>query len=164
MVTRQDFNSPERPTWCPGCGNFGILNAIKMALAEQDIAPHEIVIVTGSTQGIGQAIARACVSWGARVVVHGRDEKLGQEAVAELGEAKAALLIGDLADSRTPQRLVDFAVERFGGLTSVVNNAAYVASGNIHTTDDALFRRVFEINTLAPYLLVQAALPHLRIP
>jgi 2-oxoglutarate ferredoxin oxidoreductase subunit beta len=47
MITRQDFDSPERPTWCPGCGNFGILNAIKMALAEQNIAPHEIVMVTG---------------------------------------------------------------------------------------------------------------------
>ena len=47
MITRQDFDSPQRPTWCPGCGNFGILNAIKMALAEQNIAPHEIVVVTG---------------------------------------------------------------------------------------------------------------------
>ena len=47
MLTRKDFEGRERPTWCPGCGNFGILNAIKMALAEQDIAPHEILIVTG---------------------------------------------------------------------------------------------------------------------
>jgi 2-oxoglutarate ferredoxin oxidoreductase subunit beta len=47
MLTRKDFEGQERPTWCPGCGNFGILNAIKMALAEQDIAPHEILIVTG---------------------------------------------------------------------------------------------------------------------
>ena len=47
MITWRDFDSPERPTWCPGCGNFGILNAIKMALAEQNIAPHEIVVVTG---------------------------------------------------------------------------------------------------------------------
>jgi 2-oxoglutarate ferredoxin oxidoreductase subunit beta len=47
MLTRKDFEGQERPTWCPGCGNFGILNGIKMALAEQDIAPHEILIVTG---------------------------------------------------------------------------------------------------------------------
>lgn len=47
MVTRQDFASPEEPTWCRGCGNYGILNAIKMALAEQDIAPHEIILFTG---------------------------------------------------------------------------------------------------------------------
>ena len=47
MVTRQDFKSPELPTWCKGCGNYGVLNAIKMALAEQDIAPHQIVLFTG---------------------------------------------------------------------------------------------------------------------
>jgi 2-oxoglutarate ferredoxin oxidoreductase subunit beta len=47
MLTRKDFEGRERPTWCPGCGNFGILNAIKMALAERNIAPHEILIVTG---------------------------------------------------------------------------------------------------------------------
>ncbi len=47
MVTRKDFDSPTPPTWCTGCGNHGILNAIKMALAEQNIAPHEVVIFTG---------------------------------------------------------------------------------------------------------------------
>ena len=47
MLTRKDFEGKERPTWCPGCGNFGILNAVKMALAEHNIAPHEILIVTG---------------------------------------------------------------------------------------------------------------------
>jgi 2-oxoglutarate ferredoxin oxidoreductase subunit beta len=47
MVTRKDFDSPVLPTWCKGCGNYGILNAVKMALAEQDIAPHQIVIFTG---------------------------------------------------------------------------------------------------------------------
>jgi 2-oxoglutarate ferredoxin oxidoreductase subunit beta len=47
MVTRKDFDSPVPPTWCTGCGNHGILNAIKMALAEQGIGPHEVVIFTG---------------------------------------------------------------------------------------------------------------------
>ena len=47
MITRKDFDSPTPPTWCTGCGNYGILNAIKMALAEQDIAPHQVVIFTG---------------------------------------------------------------------------------------------------------------------
>ena len=47
MVTRQDFNSPVPPTWCKGCGNYGILNAVKMALAEQDIAPHQVIIFSG---------------------------------------------------------------------------------------------------------------------
>jgi 2-oxoglutarate ferredoxin oxidoreductase subunit beta len=47
MLTRQDFEGNERPTWCTGCGNFAILNAVKMALAEKNIAPHEALVVTG---------------------------------------------------------------------------------------------------------------------
>ncbi|MBN1642527.1 MAG: 2-oxoacid ferredoxin oxidoreductase [Anaerolineae bacterium] len=47
MVTRADFDSPESPTWCKGCGNYGILNALKMALVELQIAPHELIICTG---------------------------------------------------------------------------------------------------------------------
>jgi 2-oxoglutarate ferredoxin oxidoreductase subunit beta len=47
MVTRADFKGGERPTWCRGCGNHAILNAIQIALAEHNIAPHEILIVTG---------------------------------------------------------------------------------------------------------------------
>ena len=47
MVTRKDYDGTERPTWCRGCGNHGILNAIKMALAEHNVAPHQILIVTG---------------------------------------------------------------------------------------------------------------------
>jgi 2-oxoglutarate ferredoxin oxidoreductase subunit beta len=47
MLTRKDFAGTEQPTWCRGCGNHAILNAIKMALAEHNIAPHQILIVTG---------------------------------------------------------------------------------------------------------------------
>ncbi len=47
MVEVKDYLSPNKPTWCPGCGNFGIWNALKMALANQNIAPHEVLIVSG---------------------------------------------------------------------------------------------------------------------
>jgi len=47
MVSLKDFNVETLPTWCPGCGNFAILSAIKMALAERDLAPHEIFFATG---------------------------------------------------------------------------------------------------------------------
>ena len=46
-LTRKDFEGRERPTWCPGCGNYAILNSIKMALVDKNIAPHDILIVTG---------------------------------------------------------------------------------------------------------------------
>lgn len=47
MVDVKDFASPVRPTWCPGCGNFGIWNALKRALAELDLAPHQVMLVSG---------------------------------------------------------------------------------------------------------------------
>ena len=47
MVSRQDFSSPEPPTWCKGCGNYGISNAVRMALAAREIAPHQVVIYSG---------------------------------------------------------------------------------------------------------------------
>lgn len=47
MSEMKDFLSPVRPTWCPGCGNHGIWNALKMALADLDLSPHEVLLVSG---------------------------------------------------------------------------------------------------------------------
>ena len=47
MGNVKDFASPVRPTWCTGCGNFGIWNALKRALAELDLAPHQVMLVSG---------------------------------------------------------------------------------------------------------------------
>ena len=47
MVDIKDYASPIRPTWCPGCGNFGIWNAVKKALPESGLAPHQVMLVSG---------------------------------------------------------------------------------------------------------------------
>lgn len=122
----------------------------------------KVVLVTGSTTGIGKAIAMRCVEEGARVILHGLEENWGKEVLAELGEGKAALYIEDLSQEGAVQRLVDFSVETFGRLDVLVNNAAWVAPSNIHNTDPDFFRKILEVNTLAPFFLIQAALPHLR--
>ena len=123
---------------------------------------NKTIIVTGSCTGIGEAIAERCIAEGARVVVHGLERELGEAVVARLGSDKAALHIADLAQEETAQQLVDLAVQTFGGLDAVVNNAAWVVSSNIHSTKRAFFREVLEVNTVAPLALIQAALPHLR--
>ena len=122
----------------------------------------KVVIVTGSTTGIGKAIALACVAEGARVVIHGLEKELGESVVASIGKDKSILHIEDLSVEGAPQRLVEIAVRTFGGVDAVVNNAAAVVSSNIHSTDLAFFRKVLEINTLAPFALIKAALPYLR--
>ncbi|MGB3779731.1 MAG: SDR family oxidoreductase [Tunicatimonas sp.] len=122
----------------------------------------KVIIITGSCTGIGQAIAERCVAEGAYVVVHGLEQSLGEAVVDKLGKDQAVLLIADLTQEATAPQLVDLAVQTFGGLNAVVNNAARVASSNIHTTDRTLFRDVLEVNTVAPLALIQAALPHLQ--
>jgi NAD(P)-dependent dehydrogenase (short-subunit alcohol dehydrogenase family) len=93
----------------------------------------EIALVTGSTAGIGKAVATAFATEGARVVVTGRDPDRGAGVVDQIMRAggETVFVAADLADERASAELVDAAVERFGGLTVLVNNA--VAS----TVDDA---------------------------
>lgn len=123
---------------------------------------HKVIIVTGSCTGIGKAIAQSCVREGARVVIHGLEADLGQQVAAALGRDKTVLHIEDLTEEGCAQRLVEIAVDTFGRLDAVVNNAALVKQGNIHDTDAAAFRRMLSVNLIAPYLLIQAALPELR--
>jgi len=124
--------------------------------------PNKVIIVTGSVTGIGKAIAKRCVAEGARVLIHGLEQDLGEQTVAELGAENATLVIKDLAEEAAPQWLVDQALKAFGKIDAVVNNAAQVGTGNIQTTDGAWFRRMLEINCVVPYLITRAALPHLR--
>jgi NAD(P)-dependent dehydrogenase (short-subunit alcohol dehydrogenase family) len=122
----------------------------------------KVIIVTGSTTGIGKAIAIRCVAEGASVVVHGLEQEWGEGVLAEIGKDKARLHIEDLTLDGAPQRLVDLALKSFGKLDAVVNNAAWVVSSDIHATDLAFFRKVMEINTIAPFAMIKAALPSLR--
>ena len=119
------------------------------------------IIVTGSSTGIGKAIAKSCVAEGAKVVIHGLEADWADETVAELGGENTIALVEDLTTPRCPERLVELAVQTFGRLDAIVNNAAAVPASNIHKTDLPLFRQVLEINTLAPFALIKAALPEL---
>lgn len=122
------------------------------------------ILVTGSTTGIGKAIAAACLSEGARVLLHGLESELADATRAELdpdGE-RTAVAILDLADDDTPRKLVAAAVEAFGKIDGLVNNAARVGTGNIHDTDGASFDSFLHVNARAPFFLIQAALPELE--
>ena len=121
----------------------------------------KVILVTGSATGIGRAMARRFVAEGARVLVHGLEEGLAQELVQELGAGKAAKHVEDLLNEGCPGRLVAAALDAFGRLDGLVNNAAWVGTGNVHTTDGAAFERMLAVNTVAPFLLIQVALPEL---
>ena len=119
------------------------------------------ILITGSATGIGEAMARRFVAEGARVVIHGLDQQAGEAVAKSLGD-RAVLHICDLAKPQAAGELVAFAVEKFGRLDALVNNAAYIPRSNLFTTDAELFDRTMAINVRAPMLLIQAAFPHLK--
>jgi len=89
------------------------------------------------------------------------ERDLGEAVRAELGAEWALLHVEDITVEGAPGRLVDAAVAAFGRLDAVVNNAAMVKAGNIHDTTAESFMKMMAVNTLAPFLLIQAGLAHL---
>lgn len=126
----------------------------------------KVVIVTGSGTGIGRAIALRAAAEGAAVVINDRLADLVPPAVAAVKAAmpgaRAVGHVDDLTADGCPEQLVQVAVDSFGRLDAIVNNAAVITNGDIHTTDAAALERTLAINTLAPLRLIQAALPQLR--
>lgn len=121
----------------------------------------KVVIVTGSTTGIGEAIARQCHAEGASVLLHGRDRQRGEQLRQELGE-RVAFHADQLTDPAAGERVVKACLEAFGRVDVLVNNAASVARSDIDSTTVELFDEIMAINVRAPLRLIQAALPHLR--
>jgi NAD(P)-dependent dehydrogenase (short-subunit alcohol dehydrogenase family) len=117
----------------------------------------KVVIVTGSSSGIGNAIACAAANFGARVVLHGTRRDRLRRAAVDIGEDRAAWLDADLEKVDTPERLVSLAVERFGRLDGLVNNAGIFPRNNIETADTASFDRIIAVNLRAPLFITQTA-------
>lgn len=117
------------------------------------------VIVTGASSGIGRATALAFGRKGASVLAVGRDEPAlvsAQEAIERSG-GRAAILLADVTDADAPGRIVDGALARFGGLTTLVNAAGIIGSGSVETTTDEQWDVMMEINVRAPFRLMRAS-------
>ena len=121
----------------------------------------KVIIITGGTSGIGRAIAERAVAEGARVLVHGIDQEDGEAVIAKLGR-HAVLHLDDLIDATSPARIAAAALEAFGKIDAVVNNAAIVARSNLSSTEPAFFDRMIAVNVRAALLLIQAAFPQLK--
>jgi 3-oxoacyl-[acyl-carrier protein] reductase len=118
-------------------------------------------IVTGSARGIGRAAAGLLAQHGARVLVTDLDEDLASEAASTM-TGETAVFAGDLTSDGVPEAVVQKAIEEFGQLDIVVNNAGYTWDGMAHKMSDEQFRAMLEIHTVAPFKLLRAAAPYLR--
>jgi NAD(P)-dependent dehydrogenase (short-subunit alcohol dehydrogenase family) len=124
-----------------------------------------VVVVTGSTQGIGFAIARAVAHAGAEaVVVTGRDAAKGAAAAAEVERCGAASMFvaADLEDPDAPDLIFDSALNRFGQVDALANSAALTDRGSLVEADRRLWDRLFAVNARAPFFLMQRLVNHLR--
>lgn len=121
----------------------------------------KVIIITGATSGIGRALTIRAVAEGARVVIHGIDEVDGQKLVDHLGK-NVTLCIADLEDASTPKKIVDCALEAFGQIDSVVNNAATIKRSNLLQITPEEFTKTLTINLQSALFLIQAAFPHLK--
>ncbi len=120
------------------------------------------IIVTGASRGIGAAIAKRLSAEGAQLVLTCAPPDVARlEAVSEACE-QSVPLAGDLADATLPGRLVAAAVERFGGVSGIVNNAFAEEVGDVETVSLEGWERTLRVTLTAPMLLAKSALPHLR--
>jgi 3-oxoacyl-[acyl-carrier protein] reductase len=120
-------------------------------------------IVTGSARGIGRATAELLAEHGAKVLINDLDGDVAEE-VSEQMEGETVSFAGDLTKDGVCDKLVETAVESFGKIDIVVNNAGYTWDGPVHKMSDEQFRAMLEIHNVVPFKVLRAAAPHLREP
>jgi NAD(P)-dependent dehydrogenase (short-subunit alcohol dehydrogenase family) len=123
----------------------------------------QVAIVTGGTQGIGEAVVRLFVAEGASVVVVARTPDGGDRLTEELGRSQVSFLRADVSDPNTARLAVRAAIDEFGRLDILVNNAAIDHSGvELVDAQSEDVRRVFEVNTYGAIFMLQEAARHMK--
>jgi NAD(P)-dependent dehydrogenase (short-subunit alcohol dehydrogenase family) len=120
----------------------------------------KVALITGSTQGLGEAVARTMVRRGlAGVLVTGRNEERGATVAAELDAVgcRAVFVAADLSEPSSPARLADAVDDAFGRVDVLVNSAAITDRDSIWDATPEFFDRMLAVNVRAPFLLMQGA-------
>jgi 3-oxoacyl-[acyl-carrier protein] reductase len=120
-------------------------------------------IVTGSARGIGRATAELLTEHGAQVLINDLDGDIAKQAADEI-TGETAVFAGDLTKPGVPDQLVQTAVDAFGKIDIIVNNAGYTLDAPIHKMTDEHFQAMLDIHTVVPFRVLRAAAPHLREP
>ncbi|MDB5469514.1 MAG: family oxidoreductase [Caulobacter sp.] len=125
----------------------------------------KVALVSGSGRGIGRAIALKLASEGAKVVVNDLDDAPANEVVAEIKAAggEAIAFNGDVTAPDFGDRFVGAAIEAFGGLDIIVNNAGYTWDSTIQKMTDAQFQAMVDVHMLAPFRILRAAAEPIRV-
>jgi len=120
-------------------------------------------IVTGSARGIGRATAELLASQGAQVLINDLDGDIAEQASQEIS-GETAVFSGDLTKGDAADKLVQTAIDSFGKIDIIVNNAGYTIDAPIHKMSDEQFQAMLDIHLIVPFKVIRAAAPHLREP
>ena len=120
-------------------------------------------IVTGSARGIGRATAELLAAHGAQVLINDLDGAIAEQAGKEIA-GETAVFAGDLTRPGVPDELVQKAIDSFGKIDIIVNNAGYTIDAPVHKMSDEQFQAMLDIHTIVPFRVIRAAAPHLREP
>jgi 3-oxoacyl-[acyl-carrier protein] reductase len=120
-------------------------------------------IVTGSARGIGRATAELLAEQGARVLINDLDEDVAEQAASEIS-GETTVFGGDLTKEGVPDQLIQKAVDEFGQIDIIGNNAGYTRDNVAHKMSDEEFQAMLDIHTVVPFRILRAAAPHLREP
>jgi len=124
----------------------------------------KVAIVTGSGRGIGRAAAELLARHGARVVVSDIDPDPAAEVTSAIRASggEAITKAGDVTASEFPEQIVNAAIQNFGGLDIIVNNAGYTWDSVIHKMTDEQWEQILAIHLTAPFRIIRAASSHFR--
>jgi 3-oxoacyl-[acyl-carrier protein] reductase len=123
----------------------------------------KVAIVTGSARGIGRATAELLSEQGASVLINDLDGDVAEQTASEIA-GETAVYAGDLTKEGAADELVSAAIDAWGKIDIIVNNAGYTIDAPIHKMSDDAFQRMLDIHTIVPFRVIRAAAPHLREP
>jgi 3-oxoacyl-[acyl-carrier protein] reductase len=127
------------------------------------VLDDKVAIVTGSARGIGRATAELLSSQGAKVLINDLDADVAQQTASEIA-GDTAVYGGDLTADGAADALVKTAIDAFGKIDIIVNNAGYTLDAPIHKMSDDWWEKMLAIHVTVPFKVIRAAAPHLREP
>ena len=136
-----------------------------MNIKQQFNLENKVAIITGSSKGIGKAIAKGLAQNGAQVVISSRDQEACDEVVKEFKNEglKAVGIACHIANEEQRKSLVERVISAFGRIDILVNNAAInPVFGPIEEVDPAIFDKIMDVNVKAPWSLSNLVLPHFK--